>query len=125
MVLGTRKASAPIPMSPRRPIQRIATFLRLKWGPAPPAFPKGAEIAVIAGAPGKEGPFVFRISLTQKFLGCCNRESVKWSRFRLKLGGLHESRDTGGQWIAVCGLCRGADDPGRVGNLDGAYLVAV
>jgi Domain of unknown function (DUF4437) len=33
----------------------------LKWGPAPPAFPKGAEIAVIAGDPGKEGPFVFRI----------------------------------------------------------------
>jgi hypothetical protein len=33
----------------------------LKWGPAPPAFPKGAEIAVIAGDPGKEGPFVFRL----------------------------------------------------------------
>ena len=33
----------------------------LKWAPAPPAFPKGAEIAVIAGDSAKEGPFVFRI----------------------------------------------------------------
>jgi quercetin dioxygenase-like cupin family protein len=33
----------------------------LKWSPAPPAFPKGAEIAVITGDPGKEGPFVFRL----------------------------------------------------------------
>jgi len=33
----------------------------LKWGPGPAALPKGAELAVIAGDPGKEGPFVHRI----------------------------------------------------------------
>jgi quercetin dioxygenase-like cupin family protein len=33
----------------------------LKWGPGPAALPKGAELAVIAGDPGKEGPFVCRI----------------------------------------------------------------
>jgi len=33
----------------------------LKWGPGPAALPKGAELAVIAGDPGKEGPFVARI----------------------------------------------------------------
>ncbi len=33
----------------------------LKWGPAPPALPKGSEIAVLSGDPGKEGmPFVIR-----------------------------------------------------------------
>ena len=33
----------------------------LKWGPAPPAYPKGAEFAIITGNPGQEGPFVLRI----------------------------------------------------------------
>ena len=33
---------------------------QVKWGPAPPAFP-GAEIAILAGNPTKEGPFVFRL----------------------------------------------------------------
>ena len=33
----------------------------LKWGPGPAALPKGAELAVISGDPGKEGPFVARI----------------------------------------------------------------
>ena len=32
----------------------------LKWGPAPPSLPKGAQIAVVSGDPSKEGPFVFR-----------------------------------------------------------------
>ena len=32
----------------------------LKWSPVPPVFPKGAELAVVAGDPGKPGPFVIR-----------------------------------------------------------------
>ena len=39
----------------------IAAPDSLKWGPGPAALPKGAEIAVIAGDPGKEGPFDYRI----------------------------------------------------------------
>jgi quercetin dioxygenase-like cupin family protein len=34
---------------------------QLKWGPAPPAFPKGAQFAVVAGDPTKEGLYVFRL----------------------------------------------------------------
>jgi hypothetical protein len=34
---------------------------QLKWGPAPPAFPKGAEFAVVSGDPSKEGPYVVRL----------------------------------------------------------------
>ncbi len=30
----------------------------LKWGPAPPVFPAGAQMAVVSGDPGKAGPFV-------------------------------------------------------------------
>jgi quercetin dioxygenase-like cupin family protein len=33
---------------------------KLTWGPAPPQLPKGAEIAVIMGDPGKAEPFVMR-----------------------------------------------------------------
>jgi quercetin dioxygenase-like cupin family protein len=33
----------------------------LKWGPAPPILPKGAQVAVLYGDPDKPGPFVFRL----------------------------------------------------------------
>ena len=33
----------------------------IKWGPAPPAIPKGAKIAVLQGDPFKSGPFVMRL----------------------------------------------------------------
>ena len=33
----------------------------LKWTAAPPVLPKGAQIAVLYGDPGKPGPFVFRL----------------------------------------------------------------
>jgi uncharacterized RmlC-like cupin family protein len=33
----------------------------LKWGPAPPTLPKGAEIAVLSGDPSKDGLFVLRL----------------------------------------------------------------
>src|SRR5262249_14626957 len=35
----------------------------IKWGPAPPALPAGAKAAVLAGDPGKAGPFVIRAQL--------------------------------------------------------------
>ena len=33
---------------------------QLKWQAAPPAFPKGAQIAVLSGDPSKEGLYVIR-----------------------------------------------------------------
>jgi hypothetical protein len=35
----------------------------LKWGPAPPALPKGAEAVILTGDPSKEGPFAYRIKV--------------------------------------------------------------
>ncbi len=35
----------------------------LKWGPAPAVFPKGAQMAVLSGDPGKEGIFVVRLKM--------------------------------------------------------------
>src|SRR5437762_10360686 len=34
---------------------------QLKWLAAPPAFPKGAQIAVLSGDPSKEGLYVIRL----------------------------------------------------------------
>lgn len=39
----------------------------LKWGPAPPAFPAGAEMAVLSGDPGKAGPFAVRLRVPAGF----------------------------------------------------------
>jgi anti-sigma factor ChrR (cupin superfamily) len=35
----------------------------LKWGPAPPGLPPGAQVAVVTGDPGKDGPYVIRAKM--------------------------------------------------------------
>jgi quercetin dioxygenase-like cupin family protein len=35
----------------------------VKWGPAPPGFPPGAQVAVISGDPSKAGPYVVRAKM--------------------------------------------------------------
>jgi anti-sigma factor ChrR (cupin superfamily) len=35
----------------------------LKWGPPPPGLPPGAQVAVVAGNPGSDGPYVVRAKL--------------------------------------------------------------
>jgi quercetin dioxygenase-like cupin family protein len=35
----------------------------LKWGAAPPVFPKGAQMAVLSGDPNKSGTFVIRLKM--------------------------------------------------------------
>ncbi|NEX91846.1 cupin domain-containing protein [Caulobacter sp. 17J65-9] len=39
----------------------------LKWGPAPPSLPPGAEAAVLYGDPSKAGPFVIRLKLPKGY----------------------------------------------------------
>ena len=39
----------------------------LKWGPAPPSLPPGAQAAVLLGSPAKEGPFVLRLKFPSGF----------------------------------------------------------
>jgi quercetin dioxygenase-like cupin family protein len=40
---------------------------QLKWGPAPDALPKGAQITVLSGDPTKDGFYVVRIRLPSGF----------------------------------------------------------
>jgi hypothetical protein len=39
----------------------------VKWGPAPPVFPKGAKMAVLQGDPGKDGVFVARLMMPANY----------------------------------------------------------
>lgn len=39
----------------------------IKWGPAPPSLPSGAQAAVLLGSPAKEGPFVLRLKFPAGF----------------------------------------------------------
>lgn len=39
----------------------------LKWGPAPPALPSGAQMAVVSGDPGKKGMFVVELKMPANY----------------------------------------------------------
>lgn len=39
----------------------------IKWGDAPPVFPKGAKMAVLDGDPGKSGPFAVRLMMPANY----------------------------------------------------------
>jgi len=45
------------------PAQAQMNWADLNWGPAPPVFPAGAEMAVLSGDPSKSGTFVIRVKM--------------------------------------------------------------
>jgi hypothetical protein len=47
----------------------------VKWGPAPPSLPPGAQAAALLGSPAKEGPFVLRLKFPAGFLVPPHRHS--------------------------------------------------
>jgi quercetin dioxygenase-like cupin family protein len=47
----------------------------IKWGPAPPSLPPGAQAAALLGSPAKEGPFVLRLRFPAGFIVPPHRHS--------------------------------------------------
>jgi anti-sigma factor ChrR (cupin superfamily) len=45
----------------------VVTADGVKWGAAPPGLPKGAQFAVIAGDPSKDGPYVVRLKMPANY----------------------------------------------------------
>jgi quercetin dioxygenase-like cupin family protein len=45
----------------------IVNAQEIKWGPAPPSIPSGAQAAVLHGDPGKEGLFSLRLKLPKGY----------------------------------------------------------
>lgn len=53
-----------VPLSATAADEHVAKSAEeLKWGPAPPAFPKGAQIAIVSGNPSNDGPYVIRLKV--------------------------------------------------------------
>src|SRR5690348_12733386 len=50
-----------------KPAAAAAAPAELKWGPAPPALPAGAEIAVVSGDPMKSGPFTIHLKMPANY----------------------------------------------------------
>jgi quercetin dioxygenase-like cupin family protein len=63
LVMGGLLAAPSVPAQDAKTAEVFARPLELKWGPAPPVFEKGAQMAVVAGDPGKAGPFVVRLKV--------------------------------------------------------------
>src|SRR3712207_6250631 len=45
----------------------VLTPQDIRWSAAPPAVPKGAEVAVLYGDPSKEGPFAMRLKFPTNY----------------------------------------------------------
>jgi hypothetical protein len=53
---------------PAGPAPVVVTPDKIQWGPAPPVFQPGAQFAVLAGDPGKPGPFVVRLKFPDDYI---------------------------------------------------------
>jgi quercetin dioxygenase-like cupin family protein len=58
---------APPPADAADPHHTVVPGDTVKWGPAPPSLPSGAQAAVLHGNPAKEGPFVLRLKFPAGF----------------------------------------------------------
>jgi quercetin dioxygenase-like cupin family protein len=50
------------------PHHTVVSANEVKWGPAPPSLPPGAQAAALLGSPAKEGPFVLRLKFPSGFI---------------------------------------------------------
>ena len=63
--------AATLVLTPLRAAEQHHTVVpadAVKWGPAPPSLPPGAQAAVLMGNPAKEGPFVIRLKFPAGFV---------------------------------------------------------
>lgn len=63
LLAQTSSAPKKAPAKAAGPAPVVVTPDKIQWGPAPPIFQPGAQFAVLAGDPGKPGPFVVRLKL--------------------------------------------------------------
>jgi quercetin dioxygenase-like cupin family protein len=65
LMIGTVAVAAGLALGPARAADDHVAVAPdgIQWGPAPPAFPEGAEAAVLFGDPSKEGQFALRLKV--------------------------------------------------------------
>lgn len=57
------KSAAPMHHTTKMPDHGMSTPADMKWGPAPPVFQSGAEMAVLQGNPGAAGAYTVRLKM--------------------------------------------------------------
>ena len=67
VVLAGTAATAPAQVTEGHG-HKIVTPQEIKWGPAPPALPAGAQLAVLHGDPAKAGLFVMRLKMPKGYI---------------------------------------------------------
>lgn len=50
-------------VAPAAEMHKIIKPDAIQWGPAPPQLPKGAQVAVVTGDPGKKGLYIIRAKM--------------------------------------------------------------
>jgi quercetin dioxygenase-like cupin family protein len=66
--LGAAAVVGPAALHAAEPHHTVVSVDAIKWGPAPPSLPPGAQAAVLLGSPAKEGPFVIRLKFRAGFV---------------------------------------------------------
>src|SRR5437764_14537841 len=77
----------------------------LKWGPAPPVLPKGAQIAVVSGDPFKDGPYVVRLKVPNGYQVPAHSHpkdeylTVLSGKFNLGMGDKLDPKEAWALWV--------------------------
>jgi quercetin dioxygenase-like cupin family protein len=69
LVIGVVGLAAAASTAPAQTMDghKVVSPQEIKWGPAPPSIPPGAQAAVLYGDPGKEGLFALRLKLPKGY----------------------------------------------------------
>lgn len=67
LMLGAGVAVAQDSSAGKSPHAIVALPDQVTWGPAPPALPPGAKVAVLEGNPAEAGPFTMRLSMPDRY----------------------------------------------------------
>jgi quercetin dioxygenase-like cupin family protein len=78
----------------------VVTADKVNWGPAPPVFPKGAQVGVLAGDPFKGGTFVLRLKMPDGYkLAAHNHPTTEYvtvisGKFHVGMGDDFDAKNT-------------------------------
>jgi anti-sigma factor ChrR (cupin superfamily) len=101
----------------------------LKWGPAPPGLPPGSQVAVVAGDPGKDGPYVIRAKLPSgykippHFHPTAENVTVLSGIFHVGMGDTFDNRK--GEALKAGGFFQADKDMHHYGWTTGATVIQV
>ena len=66
-IVAAAAAACALPVQAAESHHTVVAADAVKWGPAPPSLPPGAQAAVLLGSPAKEGPFVVRLKFPANY----------------------------------------------------------